>query len=116
MTAGSIAGTLLLAAMSTVDNLVELYAVWIGIGLASAMVLYEAAFAVVITWHPTDGARANALLAVTVVAGFASRIFLPLTGAAARAPVRVAAVSAPITAVGEARRSWESGVRKTAKE
>jgi MFS family permease len=81
MTAGSTAGTLLVAAMSTVDNLVELYAVWIGIGLASAMVLYEAAFAVVITWHPTHHARANALLAITVVAGFASTIVLPLTGA-----------------------------------
>jgi len=72
---------LLVAAMSTVDNLVELYAVWTGIGLASAMVLYEAAFAVVITWHPTHHARANALLAVTIVAGFASTIVLPLTGA-----------------------------------
>src|SRR5207249_10074885 len=35
---------------------------------------------VVIIWHPTGRGRANALLAVTVVAGFASSIFLPLTG------------------------------------
>jgi predicted MFS family arabinose efflux permease len=52
--------------------------VWTGIGLASACVLYEAAFAVVITWFRQR--RANALLALTVVAGFASSIFLPLTG------------------------------------
>jgi MFS family permease len=81
MTAGSAAGTGLLAALSTVHTLPALYAVWIGIGLASATAFYEAAFAVVVTWHPTPRARANALLAVTVVAGFASSIFLPLTGA-----------------------------------
>jgi MFS family permease len=81
MSLGSIAATALLVLMSIVDNLVQLYAVWFGIGLASAMALYEAAFAVVITWHPTPRGRANALLAITVVAGFASTIFLPLTGA-----------------------------------
>lgn len=81
MTAGSAAGTVLLAALSTVHTLAGLYAVWIGIGVASAMSFYEAAFAVVVTWHPTPRGRANALLAVTVVAGFASSIFLPLTGA-----------------------------------
>jgi MFS family permease len=85
MSLGSLAGTALLALMSTVDSLVGLYAVWLGIGLASAMVLYEAAFAVVITWHPTPRARANGLLAITVVAGFASTIFLPLTGALVQA-------------------------------
>jgi predicted MFS family arabinose efflux permease len=77
---GSIAGTALLALLSTVDSLVQLYLVWLGIGLASATVLYEAAFAVVIRWHPAPRRRANALLAVTVVAGFASSVFLPLTG------------------------------------
>jgi MFS family permease len=81
MTTGSLAGTLLLAAMSQVDTVPQLYAVWIGIGLACAMSLYEAAFAVIVTWHQTAARRANALLAVTVVAGFASSIFLPLTGA-----------------------------------
>jgi MFS family permease len=81
MTLGSIAGTVLLATLSTVDTLVGLYAVWTGIGLASAMVFYESAFAVVISWHRTPRERSNALLAVTVVAGFASSIFLPLTGA-----------------------------------
>jgi len=81
MTAGSAAGTVLLAALSTVHTLAGLYAVWIGIGIASAMSFYEAAFAVVVAWHPAPHGRANALLAVTVVAGFASSIFLPLTGA-----------------------------------
>jgi predicted MFS family arabinose efflux permease len=81
MTAGSVAGSLLLVALSTVDSLVGLYLVWTGIGLVMAMVCYEAAFAVVVSWYPTVRARATAVLAVTVVAGFASSIFLPLTGA-----------------------------------
>ena len=79
MTAGSLAGTLLLVAWSQVQTLGQLYAVQIGIGIASAACLYEAAFAVIIAWH-TPGRRSSALLALTVVAGFASTIFLPLTG------------------------------------
>jgi predicted MFS family arabinose efflux permease len=81
MTTGSVAGTVLLALLSTVHNLAALYAVWIGIGLASAMCLYEAAFAVIVTWYRHPQRLGGALLAVTVVAGFASSIFLPLTGA-----------------------------------
>ncbi len=79
MTAGSVAGALLLVAWSQVHSLGQLYAVQIGIGIASAACLYEAAFAVVIAWH-SAARRPAALLAVTVVAGFASTIFLPLTG------------------------------------
>ncbi|MET0521411.1 MAG: MFS transporter [Jiangellaceae bacterium] len=79
MTAGSTAGALLLVAWSQVDNLWQLYAVQIGIGIAAAACLYEAAFAVIIAWH-TPERRSSALLALTVVAGFASTIFLPLTG------------------------------------
>jgi predicted MFS family arabinose efflux permease len=79
MTAGSLLGVLMLVAWSQVDSLWQLYAVQVGVGVASAASLYEAAFAVIIAWH-TPTARANALLALTVVAGFASTIFLPLTG------------------------------------
>lgn len=78
MTGGSIAATLLLLAWSRVHTVLALYLVWTGIGLATACVLYEAAFAVVITWFRER--RGTALLAVTVVAGFASSVFLPLTG------------------------------------
>jgi MFS family permease len=80
MTSGSVLGTILLFAAAHVDGVVALYAVWTGIGLVTAAVLYEAAFAVVVAWHPEPSRRANALLAVTVVAGFASSIFFPLTG------------------------------------
>jgi predicted MFS family arabinose efflux permease len=79
MTVGSALGVLMLLAWSQVDSLWQLYAVQIGIGVASAASLYEAAFAVIIAWH-TPSKRPGALLALTVVAGFASTIFLPLTG------------------------------------
>ncbi|MGK5677888.1 MFS transporter [Actinoplanes sp. URMC 104] len=79
MTAGSVAGALLLAAWSQVQSLGQLYAVQAGIGVASATCLYEAAFAVIIAWH-SPRRRSSALLALTVVAGFAGTIFLPLTG------------------------------------
>jgi predicted MFS family arabinose efflux permease len=79
MTSGSLLGTGLLLAWSQVDQLWQLYVVQIGIGVASAASLYEAAFAVIIAWHQPRR-RSSALLALTVVAGFASTIFLPLTG------------------------------------
>src|SRR6185369_1924818 len=58
----------------------QLDAVFVLIGLSSAASLYEAAFPVVIAAsRPAD--RDRALVAVTIVAGFASSIFFPLTGA-----------------------------------
>jgi len=79
MTAGSITATALLIAWSQVQTTAQLYAVMIGIGITGAMVLYEPAFAVIVAWFTPDR-RPTALLAVTVVAGFASTIFMPLTG------------------------------------
>lgn len=79
MTAGSIIATALLVAWSQVQTIWQLYAVMIGIGITGAMVLYKPAFAVIVSWF-TPNRRATALLAVTVVAGFASTIFMPLTG------------------------------------
>ncbi|MBF8194481.1 MFS transporter [Nonomuraea sp. K274] len=79
MTAGSALGALAVLAWSQVQSVAQLYLVCVVLGVASAMVLYEAAFAVIVAWF--DAARRGpALLAVTVVAGFASSIFLPLTG------------------------------------
>lgn len=64
---------------SQVHSLWQLYTVFAVLGIASASVLYEAAFPVLIaTVEPAR--RDNALLAVTIVAGFASSIFFPLTG------------------------------------
>jgi len=78
MTAGSVAGTLAMLAWSRVADVPSLYLVLAVIGVASALTLYEPAFAVVVAWFDPDR-RAGALLAVTLVAGFASTIFMPLT-------------------------------------
>lgn len=80
MTIGSVAATALVVAWSQVGSLTLLYLVMTGIGLTGAMTLYGPAFAVVVGWFPEPKRRASALLAVTVVAGFASSIFMPLTG------------------------------------
>lgn len=79
MTAGSIAAVGLVLAWSRVTTVAGLYAVFAGIGVVSAAVLYEPAFAVVVRWFAAG--RSRALLAVTVVAGFASTIFLPVSHA-----------------------------------
>ncbi|MET7337505.1 MFS transporter [Nonomuraea sp. NPDC005650] len=79
MTLGSLLGGLAVLAWSQVRSVTQLYLVCGVLGVASAMVLYEAAFAVIVAWFDATR-RARALLAVTVVAGFASSIFLPLTG------------------------------------
>ncbi|MCC6791265.1 MAG: MFS transporter [Thermomicrobiales bacterium] len=78
MTAGSVLGVLLIFAWSRVDSAVGFYLIWAGLGLAMSATLYESAFATITTWFERD--RARAMLAVTVAAGFASTIFLPLSG------------------------------------
>jgi MFS family permease len=76
MTIGSCLATLLTFAWARVESLPALYAVWFLMGLAMAATLYEPAFAVVVSWF-TRG-RDRALLTVTLVAGFASTIFMPI--------------------------------------
>ncbi len=79
MSAGSLLGVVAVVAWSQVEQLWQLYSVFVLIGLAGAATLYEAAFPVVIaTIRPSD--RDRALLAITIVAGFASSIFFPATG------------------------------------
>jgi MFS family permease len=80
MTAGSAAATLLVLAWAQVSDLTVFFAIWAGIGLAMAAVLYEPAFVVIATWFPDQAGRTRALLALTVIAGFASVIYVPLTG------------------------------------
>jgi MFS family permease len=79
MTAGSVLAAASVFAWSQVDTPLQLYTVFVAIGIASAMVLYPPAFAVVVAVTAPER-RTTALLAVTLVAGFASSIFIPLAG------------------------------------
>jgi MFS family permease len=76
MTVGSCAGTLLVVAWAGVQDLLTFYAVWIGIGLVMASVLYEPAFTVLAKWFRRR--RSQALTILTIMAALASTIFLPL--------------------------------------
>jgi MFS family permease len=77
MTCGSILGAILLVAWSQVTNLYVFFAIWIGIGIAQAATLYPPVF-VVITRLFSESYRTK-ITALTLVGGFASTVFLPLT-------------------------------------
>ena len=77
MTLGSCLATALCLAWARVEGLPALYAVWFGMGFAMAMTLYEPAFAAVVSWFATGG-RDRALLTLTLAAGLASTIFMPI--------------------------------------
>ena len=76
MTAGSLLGVALVLAWSQVGSLVAWYLIWVGMGLAMSATLYDPAFTAVTAWFERD--RSKAFLLVTIAAGFASTIFLPL--------------------------------------
>jgi MFS family permease len=78
MTLGSCAATLLVLAWAMVHELAAFYLIWLGIGVTLAAVLYEPAFFVVATWFTRQ--RGRALTVLTFVAGFASVIYIPLSG------------------------------------
>ena len=77
MTAGSLLGVALVLAWSQVGQVLTWYLIWAGIGLAMSATLYDPAFTAVTAWFERD--RSKAFLLVTIAAGFASTIFLPLT-------------------------------------
>jgi MFS family permease len=78
MTGGSVLGVLALVGWSQARSLPVLYLVFVLLGVANSMVLYEPAFAAVSAWF--ERKRTEATLLVTVLGGFASTVFLPLTG------------------------------------
>ncbi|HVJ55059.1 MAG TPA: MFS transporter [Aliidongia sp.] len=77
MTAGSIVGTLSLAAWSRVESVAGFYLIWAGLGLAMAATLYEPVFAVLVRRFPISYRRR--IMALTLIGGFASTVFMPLT-------------------------------------
>lgn len=77
MAAGSLLCSLGLAWLSRCDDATSYYLAWTVIGLAMALVLYEAAFATINRKLDT-GAR-QAMSTLTLFGGFASTLFWPLT-------------------------------------
>jgi predicted MFS family arabinose efflux permease len=80
MTAGSVLGVAALVAWSASTSAWQLYVALGLVGLALAASTYEAAFAVLVAVIGDPASRRRAMLTVTLVAGFASSIFFPLTG------------------------------------
>jgi MFS family permease len=77
MTLGSLMGGLLLLAWARVETPWTFYLMWVLIGASLAGVLYEPAFAVLTATFGPDARRA--ITALTLVGGFASTVFMPLT-------------------------------------
>jgi MFS family permease len=77
MTAGSLAGAILLASLGHVHSVVALYAVWAGLGAVMATTLYDPAFAVITRLFSANYRRA--ITTLTLFGGFASTVFWPLT-------------------------------------
>lgn len=76
MTFGSTLGVVLLLAWSFNSSLWGLYLIQAGIGVVMASTFYEIAFTVVAVWFRRN--RRTSMLIVTLVAGLASTIFIPL--------------------------------------
>jgi MFS family permease len=77
MTLGSLLGGLLLCAWAQVETPWAFYVIWALVGASLAGVLYEPAFAVLTATFGPDARRA--ITAMTLVGGFASTVFMPLT-------------------------------------
>jgi MFS family permease len=79
MTVGSCAGAGLVYAWSYVESPLGFYLLCVAFGFPLASTLYEAAFAAVVLRIESGRRRELALLFLTVVAGLASTVFVPLT-------------------------------------
>jgi MFS family permease len=77
MMAGSILSTAMLLLWSQAHTLATLFVVWIGLGMSMAATLYDPVFAVVTRDYP--GSFRTEITLITLVAGFASTVFVPLT-------------------------------------
>lgn len=79
MTAGSLLGAAAVALVGLAPTYPVFVAAWLLVGLASAGTFYPPAFAALTHWYGTG--RIRAITTLTLVAGFASTIFAPLTAA-----------------------------------
>jgi MFS family permease len=76
MALGSALAAMSLFALAGVTSIWQYFAVWVVIGIAMRMTLYDAAFAALVQVTPSRGRRAISYL--TLFGGFASSVFWPL--------------------------------------
>jgi MFS family permease len=77
MTAGSVIAAISLLAWSRIGELWQLYALFVPLGVAMALTLYEPAFATVAAWFTRRSPR-GAFTILTIFGGLASMVFTPL--------------------------------------
>ncbi|MGE3906590.1 MAG: MFS transporter, partial [Reyranellaceae bacterium] len=77
MTLGSLAGAALLVVWAVNDSLSVFFMLWLGLGLVHSMTLYDPAFAVITA--NLGGQYRLGITTMTLIAGFASTIFMPAT-------------------------------------
>ncbi len=83
MTGGSLLAAVLLVAWSVTSSLVAFYVIWLLLGIALATTLYEPAFAVLTAnFHRR---YRKAITTLTLMGGFASTVFIPVTQVAVEA-------------------------------
>lgn len=80
MRAGAIAAPVVFVAIAAVGDVAGLLVAFAALGAVHALTLYEPAFRTVVDWCPDERARSRAMLLLTSVGGFASTVFLPLSG------------------------------------
>lgn len=102
MTLGSLMGASGVLLWSYAQSLPVLYAAQVVIGVAMGLSLYDVAFTVIATWFRRD--RIRAMLVVTMLAGLASTIFIPvatalLEGVGWRTALRLLALILAMTCV-----------------
>lgn len=78
MAAGSAVSALLVAGLALVPGAIPFVLLVVAIEVAGALVLYDAAFAALVQLRGPGGRRA--ITQLTLIAGFASTLFWPLTG------------------------------------
>lgn len=77
MTLGGIVGVIAVLLIAWSPSLWAFYGAWLVAGFAQAAIFYPPAFTVITRWYGTR--RVRPLLVLTLVAGFSSTIFAPLT-------------------------------------
>lgn len=77
MAAGSVIAAAMLLLWAGAHSLTVLFVVWIGLGISMAATFYDPVFAVVTHRYPRS--FRNKITLITLVAGFASTVFIPLT-------------------------------------